>query len=738
MNPQLILSLWRERWGKTEDKVFKVPYLQGRPNLWSESLLDAWAWSLPGVAVASALLCAFLLALVVSLELSLNSQIVFSVVIVGISLYLRRYGGGFFTLVMLGLSFIASARYLYWRFGSTLSQESDMALVLGFGLCLAELYLWLLTLVNLLGNAYPLKRSPLPLPADRAQWPSIDVLIPCHDHSRVSNELAVKAALALDWPQEKIKIFLLEDCPSDATRALATASNVVCLGYSDNPAGKAGSINQALRDTKSEWVVILEGDSAPSKDFLTRVAGWCVSDAKLGMLHTAHHFLVPAPSTRSLDLFQSPALSGSCAMLRRSMLAEIGGVTQEPVTEQAHTALKLQAAGYGHACIGFAKIENPSPNPNPSPSPSPSPPHQMPGVDPRTPAPLEVFRVDHPFSGNTLRHRQRLAFLQEMLQFYYPVVRLIFFTAPLAYLLAGVNIIQTSAGLLAAYALPHLVQGYMAQARLRGNTRFPLRAELWQTLLALYLLVPTAITALRTKFSQWISAFKSQEIAKDDAFDGLVAWPYAIVLGLNLTGFMAGMFQFFASGSERHGLALFYLLWAGYNFLLLVAMLAVAEESRHIRGHIRRQSQLPATLRLPSGRYISCSTRNFPENCLALTPRVPVMLKAGTAVNVSIFLDYREFVFPAQVASDQENVLWITIESAMQTSYRALATAVFSRGPDWPQWLPAQDADHPFPAWLKNSFNAVRIRTFDAIKRLGKIPNLAVLGGWRKNKKKIK
>jgi len=718
MNPRLILSLWRERWGKASGTTRITPYLQGQLNLWGSQLAHATAWSRPGVTAFAWLSCIFLFALMLVVQFSLNGQVVFSVFFVCIALYVRRYAGTLVTLVLIGLSVLASTRYLYWRFTETLGQDLNSDFVLGFCLCAAELYLWLLMALRFLQTVWPLKRAHVPLSGELAGWPTVDVYIPSQGQSHSAIERAATAALALDWPKKKIKTYILDDSPRDDIKELADSIGATYLAYAENPAGKPGNINRALTETTGELIAILDCDRAPDKKFLQMTAGWFMRDLKLGMVQTPYHFLAPAPSKHSRELFDAPDFDGSCAVIRRSMLVEVGGVALEAVTDQAHTALKLQARGYGNAYIGFTEQEDLG-NEN-----------LTVRLDQKVRSAPGVFRVDHPFLGQTLRWKQRLASLHAMLQFYYPVPRLIFFTAPLAYLLADVHIIQTSTALLVAYALPHLIHGHIAQARMHGNSRFTALADIRETALAWYILVSTAMTGARAELGKCKSAFKASKVEKAPPFDWMIAVPYVIILVLNLTGFVAGIARLLSLSTNDYEMAVFYLLWSAYNLMLLAAMLAVAEESRHIRRQTRLQLRMPAMIKLPFGRSVSCVTENFPESVLVLTLPTPVAVEAGLMLNISIFRGYREFAFPAQVVFQQDKVLRVKIEDEAQNDYRALGVAAFSRGEDWPKWLPGRDADHPFPPWLTKAFVAMRVAALDFEMRFGKFARWARFGSW--------
>ena len=106
--------------------------------------------------------------------------------------------------------------------------------------------------------------------------------------------------------------------------------------------------------------------------FLQATVGEFFRDDKLALIQTPHHFYSPDPFERNLTaakkvphegaLFYGPVqqgndnwnatfFCGSCAVIRRSALEEVGGFAVETVTEDAHTALKLQRRGWNTAFL---------------------------------------------------------------------------------------------------------------------------------------------------------------------------------------------------------------------------------------------------------------------------------------------------------------------------------------------------------------------------------------------------
>lgn len=689
MNPRLILTLWRERWDKADSGTPKVPYANGVLNEWSRRLATASVWALPGASIVVALLSCLILVLMLSVEFSLNSQIAFSVLIVSFALYARRFNGMLLTLTLIGLSLLVSTRYLYWRFTATLGQNFNQDFVFGFCLAAAELYLFILTSLRFVPLIWPVRQDYVPLPEETFSWPSVDVYIPCHDQSQSAILAATQAALALNWPHKKIHIYLLDDKHREEVNVLATSIGARYLTHPDHPDGRSGAINLTLPDTTGELIAIFDNDHLPGKDFLHLSVGWFMRDTSLGMLQTPQHFLAPAPSVLCTEIFSDPTLGGFCALIRRAMLVEVEGVESAPMTPQAHTALKLQAAGFGHAYIGFNEQTRVGSNP----------------------AALEAFRVVYPFSETTLRWKLRLPAFLATLQLYETVPHLIFLTAPVLYLLAGINLIQASGELFLAYALPHLIHHLIAQARMQGRTRFTSWSTVRETTLAWYMWVRTAMTLIHTEWSRRVKPFRADKPGKVIPVDWHTALPYACILILNLAGFAMGSARFLGLSPQAQETSMLYLLWSAYNFLTLAGMMAVAQETQHIRQHIRTQRRVSAMIRLPSGKSVMCRTENFPATALELKLPAPVVIEAGSLVRLSIFHGRQEFDFLSRVLDLKETTLRVSIEDDALKNYDALGAAIQSRGDNWPKWLPDRDADHPLPPWVTQPVVRLYVRS---------------------------
>ena len=92
----------------------------------------------------------------------------------------RSRGALFF---LMALSTLISLRYIYWRVTETLDYTGFISTFLGTGLLLAEVYAVMALLLSYFQQLWPLDRKPVPLPADTAQWPVVDVFIPTYNEA---------------------------------------------------------------------------------------------------------------------------------------------------------------------------------------------------------------------------------------------------------------------------------------------------------------------------------------------------------------------------------------------------------------------------------------------------------------------------------------------------------------------------------------------------------------------------
>jgi cellulose synthase (UDP-forming) len=191
-----------------------------------------------------------------SLSMDLNSQIILSVVVVLFALMIRRIASPITRMVLIFLSIVLSSRYLYWRITETFNEGMAIDYAFGFGLLVAELYAFIILIFGYIQTIWPLKRLPTPLPVDSSSWPTVDIFIPSYNEPLEVVKPTILAAMAIDWPADKIKVYVLDDGRRADFQEYCKAVGVVHLTRPNNFHAKAGNINAALENTSGEFSIV--------------------------------------------------------------------------------------------------------------------------------------------------------------------------------------------------------------------------------------------------------------------------------------------------------------------------------------------------------------------------------------------------------------------------------------------------------------------------------------------------
>src|SRR5690606_6534084 len=133
-------------------------------------------------------------------------------------------------------------RYMFWRLTETIWFDNAADLFFGTGLVLAELYALMVLLIGYFQTAWPLRRKPAPLPHDIRDWPSVDVFITTYNEPLHVVKQTVYTAQTLDWPADKLNIYLLDDGRRETFKAFADEVGVHSLTRPDNRHAKAGNL----------------------------------------------------------------------------------------------------------------------------------------------------------------------------------------------------------------------------------------------------------------------------------------------------------------------------------------------------------------------------------------------------------------------------------------------------------------------------------------------------------------
>src|SRR5215471_10364528 len=525
------------------------------------------------VLLALAITGAFFIGIVIITPLDLVSQALFATLTILTMLIIKGHPSRGITLVLITMSMAVSTRYIWWRLTETLEFPSALEAFLGIGLILAELYAWLVLVLGYIQTAWPLQRGPVPLPDEIDEWPTVDLFIPTYNEPLSVVQNTVLGALSIDYPLDKLKIYILDDGRRDEFREFAEALGVGYITRDNNLHAKAGNLNHALAVTDGELLALFDSDHVPTRAFLQLTVGWFLRDPKLSLVQTPHHLYSPDPFERNLragttvpnegqlfygliqdgnDLWNAAFFCGSCAVIRRSAVEEIGGFATQTVTEDAHTALRLHRAGWNSAYLRLPLAAGLATE------------RLAIHVGQRmrwARGMTQIFRLDNPFWGRGLGFGQRVCYMNAMMHFFFGLPRFVFLTAPLAFLMFRLNIIAASGLMVIVYALPHLWHSTVTNSRLQSRYRHSFWGEIYESVLALYILRPTLATLVNPKRGKF-NVTEKGGLLPNDYFDYKIVRPHLIIFGLLVMAMIIGLVRWLLSDLTDSEVLTLNLAWA--------------------------------------------------------------------------------------------------------------------------------------------------------------------------------
>ena len=195
-----------------------------------------------------------------------------------------------------------------------------------------------------------------------AAWPSVSVFIPCYNEEKTV-EKTLDSLRALDYPNDKLSIYAIDDGSNDSTlevlNAYAAKHPEIVVLHKEN-GGKHTALNLGLQHSTSEVVGCLDADSfvAPNalKESVSLFADpkvMAVTPAiKVARAQTLIQRIQHAEYGLSAFIRRTFSWMGSIfitpgpfSMFRRSVFDTLGPYREAHNTEDMEIALRMQAAG---------------------------------------------------------------------------------------------------------------------------------------------------------------------------------------------------------------------------------------------------------------------------------------------------------------------------------------------------------------------------------------------------------
>lgn len=227
--------------------------------------------------------------------------------------------------------------------------------------CFISVYVQIFFLITFLEKRRHIVHNPDNL--ELLRYPTVTIAVPCYNEESTIDK-TVKSLFSLDYPKDKIKIFLIDDGSTDNTWS-------VIQQFKDNPSiillqkengGKHTALNLALEKTTAEFFGCLDSDSFVHPQSLKRILKYFENDdmtmavapsiivynPKNILQHTQKVEYEMAIYTKKMLGFMGGihVAPGPFSIFRKKVFDDLGPYHKAHNTEDQEIALRMQEHGY--------------------------------------------------------------------------------------------------------------------------------------------------------------------------------------------------------------------------------------------------------------------------------------------------------------------------------------------------------------------------------------------------------
>ena len=207
-------------------------------------------------------------------------------------------------------------------------------------------------------------------------WPSITIQIPVYNDPVAIR--CMKSCLKFDYPKDKFEIVVADDS-TDGTKnvidkfAKKYPEKIRVFRRNTREGFKSGALNNVLKYSNGDIIVIFDSDFVPPKTFLKKVVKPFFDDKKIAIVQSRmgyinhnqnfitklastllmiyHNFYCPASSKMGISFF-----CGTHGAIRKDVIIEAGGWNENNLTEDAELSIKIFNKGYKSVYLPNLKV----------------------------------------------------------------------------------------------------------------------------------------------------------------------------------------------------------------------------------------------------------------------------------------------------------------------------------------------------------------------------------------------
>ncbi len=176
------------------------------------------------------------------------------------------------------------------------------------------------------------------------EFPTVAVAVPVYNENPRTVKRTLSKLMTLGYPKDRIRYYLLDDSnvqeTIDELRSYSMEHGIVYLHRNNRRGYKGGALNDMLKVSKEKFIAVFDGDEyLTNKNFLIDLLPY-FQDKKLSYVQTEKRSAKGTFFSDSVDLFNAfffrfiqtaralhntAIFAGSCGIVKRSALDEIGG-----------------------------------------------------------------------------------------------------------------------------------------------------------------------------------------------------------------------------------------------------------------------------------------------------------------------------------------------------------------------------------------------------------------------------
>lgn len=516
-------------------------------------------------------------------------------------------------LLLACLSVLVTLRYFYYRTAYTINFDTWLNAIFSLLLYAAEMYAIATLMLAYFQTAKIRNRRSVDLSAiPQEQWLTVDVYIPTYNEDVEIVRKTVLGALALDYPADKKRVYVLDDGRAEKFRQRRAQLQQMCeelgctmLTRDNNDHAKAGNINTALHKTHGDLVLILDCDHIPSRPFLQETVGFFLNE-KVALVQTPHWFYNPDPFERNLktggqvpvsnelfykvlqkgnDFWNATFFCGSAAVIRREYVLQVGGIATETVTEDCHTSLRLHSTGYETVYYDKIMVAGLAPEKFSA----------YVGQQVRWARGMaQILRLENPLFNPKLKLSigQRLCYFSATSHFFFGFPRLMYAAAPSLFLLFGINSVRGLGLETLFYALPHIILSMQTNHIRYRHVRFSFWNEIYEFAMSFQAGIVTLLAMINPRLGSFNVTDKGLTVT-ERTFD-LDSIRYLVMLGAVTGASLLAVPLWLILSPRDTEAVMINTLWCVFNLLLVIAACLVAFEQPQLRRAHRLPRQLTA------------------------------------------------------------------------------------------------------------------------------------------------